>query len=401
VASLRPYQQEGAAFLAARKRALLTDVMRLGKTAQAITAARSLNLPSITVIGPASVRDVWPSEVSTWAPGLQLWVESYDTVARRPERIPESRVVIFDEFHRMKNPKAKRAALLLHPKVRAAEYVWGLSGTPQPNGPHELFTVCSAFWPAEVRALGVRREVDWWNLFTLWRESDYGRQYLVPKNPELLRAFLQGKMLGRRWPEVFSQLAPFSWETLRLQVPVSWSAEAREQMEQAELLLQLGELPRPTNTSALRRQIGREKAALSAQLIADSLDDGEPQVVVVYHHHDTGDLLEHALRGYGTVRVDGDTSREAREQHRQAFQSGTVRVFLGQLDAIREGINLSTANVLHLVEPSWTPGYNEQVGMRIAMPDKQVACSVITHVLAGTIDEAVMRVLERKGARAA
>ena len=39
VADLREYQRRGAAFLAARKRAILGDEMGLGKSAQAITAA--------------------------------------------------------------------------------------------------------------------------------------------------------------------------------------------------------------------------------------------------------------------------------------------------------------------------------------------------------------------------
>lgn len=388
---LRFYQVEGVYFLAACKRALLTDLPRLGKTAQALAAAVQLGVKEIAVIGPASVRDVWPYERDQWAPGLTLHVQSYDQAAKRWE-IPAAPIVVFDEFHRMKNPRAKRSRLLIHPNVRKAPHVWALSGTPMPNGTHELFTICAAFWPAEVVALGIKSELDWWNLFTQYRISDYGRQYLRPKNTELLHKLLAGKALGRKWSDVFSQLAPLLWTTCEVQSDGD-RGDLAELCPGIEMMLACGKIP--VNTSALRHAVGLQKCMGSLRVIKDSLADSDEAVVVVYHHRDVGDLLEQHL-SYPTVRVDGASTAGAREAARRDFMAGNARVFLGQLDTIREGINLSVANTLHLVEPSWTPGYNEQVGMRIARPDKTVPSTVVTHVLADSLDEDIMRVLARK-----
>lgn len=392
---LRTYQAEGVDFLAARQRALLTDLPRLGKTAQALIAATRLGVTEMAVVGPASVRDVWPYEGGMWAPGIKLRVQSYDQAAKRGE-IPALPIIIFDEFHRMKNPRAKRSHLLIHPSVRQAEHVWALSGTPMPNGTHELFTICAAFWPAEVKALGIRCELDWWNLFTQYRIGDYGRQYLRPKNTELLRVLLAGKCLGRKWSDVFDQLAPVLWTTCAVQADGDHSALAKL-CPGIDLILALGKIP--ANTSALRRAVGLEKCAGSLRVIEDSLVDNDEKAVVAFHHTDIGMLLEThlSMAGLRPVRVDGSTSASDRERLRRMFmEDAGVRVFLGQLDTIREGINLSVANTLHLVEPSWTPGYNEQVGMRIAHPDKTVPSTVVAHVLADSLDEDIMRVLERK-----
>ena len=50
--SLFPYQEEGARWLASKRRALLGDGMRCGKTPQSIVAADLVNAHSILVVFP-------------------------------------------------------------------------------------------------------------------------------------------------------------------------------------------------------------------------------------------------------------------------------------------------------------------------------------------------------------
>src|SRR5690606_6979931 len=63
---LYPYQREGVNFLKNRKFAMLWDEPGLGKSAQAVRAWFELDINSILVICPASVRSVWEREIRQW-----------------------------------------------------------------------------------------------------------------------------------------------------------------------------------------------------------------------------------------------------------------------------------------------------------------------------------------------
>ena len=60
--ALRPYQEIGRDFLAARRHALLADAMRVGKTPQAILAAAKLSASKAIVVCPAIAVPQWRAE---------------------------------------------------------------------------------------------------------------------------------------------------------------------------------------------------------------------------------------------------------------------------------------------------------------------------------------------------
>ena len=150
---LFPYQRIGADFLANRKRGLLTDKPGLGKTVQAIRAidlvtgrqpARAL------IVCPASIVTNWTREIERWRTGTwDATVMSYDRLVRHGIDYTFDFAVV-DEAHYCKTADAKRtkAALVL---AKKAGYAWGLTGTPAPNGPHELFTLLRVFAPDVLR----------------------------------------------------------------------------------------------------------------------------------------------------------------------------------------------------------------------------------------------------------
>ena len=60
------YQIEGANFLKEKRRAILSDEMGVGKTAQAIRAADLINAKNILVICPNTLKFVWKEEIEKW-----------------------------------------------------------------------------------------------------------------------------------------------------------------------------------------------------------------------------------------------------------------------------------------------------------------------------------------------
>ena len=61
--NLRPYQDEGARWLARRDWAMLCDPMRSGKTRTTLAAAKLRGARSILIVGPAISRRVWAREI--------------------------------------------------------------------------------------------------------------------------------------------------------------------------------------------------------------------------------------------------------------------------------------------------------------------------------------------------
>lgn len=95
-------------------------------------------------------------------------------------------------------------------------------------------------------------------------------------------------------------------------------------------------------------------------------DDAEHESVAVFaEYHDTLDAAERRLTeaGVSYVRVDGSVTGPAREAAVAAFQAGTVRVFLGQIDATGLSINLFRAHVSVALDPTQrAPNYAQMLG---------------------------------------
>ena len=146
--TFRPYQIEGAKFLASKRYALLADDPGLGKTAQSVRACDAIGARTVAVVCPASVVLNWRREFDRWWPDWLerplLYVESYDKVARHCWREPNFDLLIVDEAHYAKTPTAARTKALYGKSadgsglVSKAKRTWLLTGTPAPNNPAEL-----------------------------------------------------------------------------------------------------------------------------------------------------------------------------------------------------------------------------------------------------------------------
>ncbi len=76
--------------------------------------------------------------------------------------------------------------------------------------------------------------------------------------------------------------------------------------------------------------------------ILDQIDDPKEGIVLFAEYHTTLDLVEARLQEAGAlyVRVDGGVTGTAREVARNRFQNGEVQIFLGQIEAAGESIDL-------------------------------------------------------------
>lgn len=430
--ALYPYQHEGVKFLAGRTRALLADSMGIGKSAQAVAAAREAMMRRgheavgstafILVVCPASLTANWRREFDMWwgwrnTHDYHLNVVSYDKLARDPgPYTKEWDVVILDEAHYLKNPKAKRTQAVFGPKtngiggvIEKARHVWALTGTPAPNNPSELWPMLHAMAPGTIIPKGTTE-------YTPMNHFRFTRRYCVMKNNGFAEVIVRGQrldelkermapfVLRRRKEEVLKDLPELRFGELPLESASAAKALAgldQHDVTNLKAALEMhgveGLAKMSTEMASLRRVTALAKAGAVAEWAKEWLNDCDDKIVIFGWHRDALALLEESLSGYGAAGIDGGTSQRGRADAVERFQrSDDCRVFIGQIQAAGTGITLTAASDLIFLEQSWTPADNAQAAMRIHRIGQKRGCLVRTAMLAGSIDEAVQRVLARK-----
>ena len=76
-------------------------------------------------------------------------------------------------------------------------------------------------------------------------------------------------------------------------------------------------------------------------------------------------MLEDELRIHKPVKVVGDTPKAQRQKNIDAFQSGKTKLFIGNIGSCGEGIDLSIADTIVFVEPTWQTSALEQASSRV------------------------------------
>jgi SNF2 family DNA or RNA helicase len=116
--------------------------------------------------------------------------------------------------------------------------------------------------------------------------------------------------------------------------------------------------------SEIMREAGIRKAPLAIEFIDDLLQADEP-VVVFAHHKEVVAMLTEGLKEHKPVMVVGDTPKAQRQKNIDAFQSGRTKCFIGNISSCGEGIDLSTADTIVFVEPTWQTSALEQASSRV------------------------------------
>lgn len=431
----KPTQLTGAEFLAQRDRALLADLPRVGKTGAAIIAADYIMAARILVVTTASGRGVWRAGFRDWSrfgrrvgesADCDVCIVSWGAITQAATRAAllgrQWDLLIPDEAHAAKNFETKRTISLYGQLERdgadlftssalisRAETIWPLTGTPIPNCPLDVYPMLRALAPERLAADAAQ---DWPDVTRLsafteryakTRPLKVGRGwggkwinvFVEGRNLDELRARMAGFYLQRTQQDVGILEPEYEIMPLTGRVPAELlSVDARKVMAAAEqgdtrsLEMHLG---------PLRRLTGEIKARLVADAVTEEFDAGLDKVVLAYWHRDVGDVLAEALRRAGVVRIDGSTRPTDRTAAVAAFNKPDgPRVFLAQIQAAGEAIDLSAAKHLIFVESSFVPKDQLQMALRVANYTQTTRPLVRVATLDGSVDDGLQRVLLRK-----
>ena len=363
---LLPHQNEARDFLLTKKRAILADQPRVGKTLPAAAAALQ-HLPAL-IVCPAIAKTVWEAAFQ------RLGCDDVRVVNGKNEAIKTTQhqvviinydllqffnnagyqTLVLDECHRVKNPMAKRtkAASLL---MKQISRVYALSGTPIPNRPIEL-------WPI-LHGLGIYRG-GWYDFAAryakMW-QAPWGLDVSGASNIPELKAMMKPYVMRRKKEDVFKDYQDPQVSLVTFDLP----NDKREQAFDADALVaNPNALLAFEGLAEVMREAGMRKVGMAAQFIDDLLNAGEP-VVVFAHHKDVVAKLCDELRVHKPVTVVGDTPRAQRDKAIEAFQAGKTKCIVGNIAAMSEGIDLSAADTIVFVECTWSTSALEQASSRV------------------------------------
>jgi len=415
------FQQEGAAFLAERDYALLSDEPGVGKTSQAIVAAEarlsmaaipSPKTPVVLVVCPALAKRHWQAELKKWVGADSVVL---DSLRPDPDELTERYVIcnydilyggqkrdaagvvhdvahlpgwaqtlagrflitIFDEAHMLRGKGSRRtkAAKLV---CKGTPVVWALTGTPMPNHVRDLYSLVDvisdgifgySYWTwAKTYAGAVQGAYGW---------TDKGASQL-----EELQARLGYFTLGRTAAMVQLQLPEKRREVVKIDVEVS--APTVHEGLQA--------LDRKQAVMSGLRATARAKRPAVVNAAVEALEANQKVIVFVYMREQADAVAKDVRKRVDCTVfcVHGDLSPDGRYAQAQQFREASAPTcFVATIDSMGVALSLVGANLMifgDLVPEPWKMLQAEKRGHRF---DSVVRLLVRYFIATGTVDEGI------------
>ena len=440
-ATLRPYQQDGLSWLQhLRQHALggvLADDMGLGKTLQTLAhillekEAGRLQQPVLVVL-PTSLLHNWQTEAKRFTPGLRVLALHGPTRADSFAQIAQHDVVlttyallwrdedvlrehawhllVLDEAQQAKNPRS-RAAMTL--RALKATHRLCLTGTPLENHLGELWTQFDFLLPG---LLGTEKMFNQQWRHPIERHGDTQRaQWLAQR----MRPF----MLRRRKDEVATELPEKTlitrsvvlegtqrdmYETVRatmeekVRQAVSTQGLARSHIVVLDALLKLRQVccdPRLLPGSHITATAASAKLELLREMLPEMVEEGR-RILLFSQFTGMLDLLAQLLDELGLAYVTLTGQTRDRQTPVQRFMQGEVPIFLISLKAGGVGLNLTRADTVIHFDPWWNPAAENQATDRAHRIGQDQPVFVYKLIAAGSIEERIAEMQERKAALA-
>jgi SWI/SNF-related matrix-associated actin-dependent regulator of chromatin subfamily A-like protein 1 len=415
---LKPFQRAGVAYLLEQRRAFLADEQGLGKTIEALATLEADDAYPAIVVCPASLKLNWMREIERWLPersaqalaGMgghnstiptaDITVVNYDILAARAQTLAAMApcALVLDESHYCKNAAAKRtqAVARLASSVPSDGLVLALTGTPVMNRPPELI--------AQLRILG--------RLADFGSGAQFGRRFKGGDAHVRLHWHLRSRCFVRRLKlDVLPQL-PAKTRTV---VPVELDNESEYRLAETDVIawlrsrpLDLSELDakvaaalraeRLVRLNALKMLAARGKLHAALTWIHDFCSSGERLVVFARHREIQRAVVERFPHALHILGEDTHAARDASLEAFQAADSSENQLIVCSIEVAGQGLTLTQSSNVAFLELDWTPAKHDQAEDRCHRIGQQDAVNAWYLLAAGTIDETMATLLERKRA---
>jgi SNF2 family DNA or RNA helicase len=434
------YQKATLDYLLERGGGINGDQPGLGKTPTSIAYCNEREAQRVLVIVPASVRLQWAERIKEWStipmvkvstmlkvkdgihPTAHYQIVSYDA-ARNPAIMRaiskyQWDVLICDEAHKMKNINALTTRAIIgnnrgdyhhgeHKMKAIAHYCrehLALTGTLLLNRPSEAYVLFRFFdWEA-IDFMSEEKFKERYN-----RQADMktieGKRFKLESTSlesELQNRLRVNVMARHEKKDVLTFMKPPRYTVVRCEENgavqgalaveglLGISIDEIQTTKDFEILGHIAEA---------RRLMGIALAPQIAEYAKDFLEGSDEKLVIFGWHLDVLDIFENELSRFGTVRVDGRKSANARHFAVDNFiNSANTRVFIGNIQAAGTGLDglQKAASRCYLAEPDWVPAQNEQAVSRLDRFGQENMVTAEIFVAPGSISEKILvRALEK------
>lgn len=124
----------------------------------------------------------------------------------------------------------------------------------------------------------------------------------------------------------------------------------------------------------------------------------EGKILVFASHHATIDRLVLSLgkEGIRTAAIDGRVDAGKREDIKKSFQEGDLEVLVCGIRAAAEGLTLTAAHIVIMMEMDWNPGIHAQAEDRAHRIGQSMPVTVYYLIAMGTIEEQIAKMVDAK-----
>lgn len=440
-ATLRDYQREGLGWLQCLRRhglgGVLADDMGLGKTVQTLAhlltekAAGRLDRPALLVV-PTTLVQNWRDEARRFAPGLSvldlhgplrrqrfaligahdLVITTYALLWRDHAALArhDYHYLILDEAQYIKNATSKAAGAV---RALQARHRLCLTGTPIENHLGELWALFDFLMPG---FLGNAREFrrNWRK--PIEQDGDAVRQallrcrirpFLLRRRKDTVATELPAKTLIVRTVALEGAQRDF-YETVRVavsekvRVAMTGQGAARGHIAVLDALLKLRQVccdPRLVKFEGAAAVRGNAKLDHLMAMLPPLVAAGH-RVLLFSQFTAMLALIAAALDQAGLRYVTLTGATVDRATPVAQFQSGAVPLFLVSLKAGGVGLNLTAADTVIHYDPWWNPASEAQATDRAHRLGQQQPVFVYKLIAAGTVEEKIVALQDRKAALA-
>ena len=429
-----PHQQQAAEHLKRHRGAMLDMGMGTGKSRVVVEHVRSSGARRTLVVCPNSVVGVWRREFAKWAGrgraegvyvldetggiakatmaeaawGLAddtVFVVNYEAVRWRGPRDADPfcqwalskrwDLVVADETHRIKGVEGQASRGMFQVGRRAGQRI-GMTGTLVSNVPGDVW---AQYRFVDVDLLGNSFD----DFLSVYAVRD-GMSIAAWRNMDLLMHTLRKVTFSATLADTDVSLPPIVHHERRVQLRGELAAHysrlaGRVRCETDErIVCEAMVRMRQATSGIVERSSGCMERIESSKIdaVADLIEDADGPVVVFCQWRGEVSAVQEIADRLG--RTYGELSGSRSDLTGHGTMPESVAVMAVQLQSGAVGVDLTRARHAVFLSHPWTPGEYEQAIARVHRPG-QTRHVVVWHVLAeGTIDEAVWKALETKGA---
>tara|TARA_R110001592_G_scaffold247028_3_gene509032 strand:- start:5689 stop:7500 length:1812 start_codon:yes stop_codon:yes gene_type:complete len=423
------HQETGIKFLLSKNQCILGDDMGLGKTYMSIVAALESDVDRILVICPANAKINWFREISNFVPEEDIsiiktghWnpkkftIINYD-ILKNFHTLKDGRkkyedwevnrhlveegfdLMIIDECHMAKNPKAARTKII-NEVGETVKKKWLLTGTPIANRPmdfYNLLNLCDSPLTSSWQYYAFRycdakkfRKKTKNGMRDIWITD--GASNLEELHERTKRLIL------RRKKEDHLDLPPKIVAPYYIEIDdmkeydsvfdeyLAWAKSEGKNLGAGRHMVEL---------VVLRKYLALEKTKQSIELAEQAIENGKKVIIFTNFTHSFDALMNH----FNQVAVGHNGKMNGKNKQRsidQFQENDDIKVFVGNLISAGTAITLTKAEIVIMNDLDFVPSNHAQAEDRAYRIGQSSTVNVYYPIAIGTIDEMIYKTLEKK-----